>query len=105
MVNYKYPGVIFDEFLDFELNASILSDAAGRALGAIRSKLKNLKECGYNSFNTLYTSGVLSVADYSAGVWGTKVFPKSEQIQYKAARYFLGVHRFAPIEALLGDMG
>ena len=103
--HYKYLGVIFDQFLDFELNSSTLSNAAGRALGAIRSKLKNLKECGYNSFNTLFNAGVLSIADYSAGVWGTKSFAKTEQIQYKAARYFLGVHRFAPIEALLGDMG
>ena len=30
---------------------------------------------------------------------------KTEQVQYKAARYFWGVHRFAPIETLLGDMG
>lgn len=67
--------------------------------------MKNLKECGYNAFNTLFQSGVLSISDYSAGVWGTKIFPKIEQVQYKAARYFLGVHRFAPIEALLGDMG
>ena len=103
--NYKYLGVVLDEHMDFELNASILAEAAGRALGAIRSKLKYLKECGYKSFNTLFKAGVLTIADYSAGVWGTKSFPKSEQVQYKAARYFLGVHRFAPIEALLGDMG
>ena len=104
--NYKYLEVVLDEHMDFELNASIfLAEAAGRALGAIRPKLKYLKECGYKSFNTLFKAGVLTIADYSAGVWGTKSLPKSEQVQYKAARYFLGVHRFAPIEALLGDMG
>ena len=32
-------------------------------------------------------------------------FPQTEQIQYQAARYYLGVHRFAPIGGLLGDMG
>ena len=74
-------------------------------MGAIRYRLKYLKECGYKAFNTLFKTGVLTIADYSAGVWGTKQFPKTEQVQYKAARYFLGVHRFAPIEALLGDMG
>ena len=102
---YKYLGVIFDEFLDFKLNSSTLADAAGRALGAIRFKLKNLKEIGYNLFDTLVNAGVLTIADYSAGIWGDKVFPKTEQVQYKAARYFLGVHRFASISALLGDMG
>ena len=94
-----------DEHVDFELNSSILAEAAGRALGAIRSKLKQLKECGYGAFNTVFNAGVLTICNYSAGIWGTKFFAKTEQVQYKAARYFLGVHRFAPIEALLGDMG
>ena len=82
-----------------------MADAAGRALGCIRTKLKYLKECGYKSFNTLFQTGVLSIADYSAGVWGTKIFPKIEQVQHKAARYFLGVHKFAAVDALLGDLG
>ena len=102
---YKYLGVQFDKYLNFEKNASVLADAASRALGAIRSKLKSLKCFGFNSFNTLFNSGVLTIADYSAGVWGTKNYAKTEQVSYKAARYFLGVHRFAPVEALLGDMG
>ena len=102
---YKYLGCIFDEHLSFDTNASTLAGSAVRALGGIRGKLKTLKECGYNSFNTLFNSGVLTIADYGAGIWGTKTFPKSEQVSYRAARYFLGVHRFAPLEALLGDMG
>ena len=69
---YKYLGVLFDEFINFESNASLLADAAGRALGAIRSKLKHLKQSGYKTFNTLFNSGVLSIADYCAAVWGTK---------------------------------
>ena len=102
---YKYLGVMFDEFIAFDINATVLADAAGRALGAIRSKFKDLKQCGYNTFNTLFSTGVLSICDYSAAIWGTKYLPKIEQVSYKAARYFLGVHRFAPVEALLGDMG
>ena len=46
MQNCEYLGVVLDEHMDFELNASIPAEAAGRALGAIRSKLKYLKECG-----------------------------------------------------------
>ena len=103
--HYKYLGVIFDEHLTFNENAATLADSALRALGGIRFKLKSLKEFGYNSFNTLFKSCVLSIADYSAGIWGSKVFPKTDQVQYRAARYFMGVHRFAPIESLLGDMG
>ena len=102
---YKYLGVLFDEHLSFEKNASTLADAACRALGAIRSKLKNIKSAGYNTFNTLFTSGVLSISDYSAAIWGIRKFAKTEQVSYKAARYFMGVHRFAPVDALLGDLG
>ena len=75
---YKYLGVMFDEYLTFETNASVLAESAGRALGLIRTKIRNLKVCGYNSFHTLFKSGVLSVADYSAGIWGTKIFSKTE---------------------------
>ena len=102
---YKYLGVIFDEHLTFDMNASTLSKASLRALGGIKNKLKNLKECGYKSFCTLFNSCVTSISDYSAGIWSMRTFPQIEQIQYQAARYYLGVHRFAPIEGLLGDMG
>ena len=85
---YKYLCVLFDEHLTFEKNASVLADSAGRALGLIRTKLWNLKECSYNTFTTLFSSGVLPIADYSAGIWGTKIFSTTEQVQYKAARYF-----------------
>ena len=105
VAQYKYLGVIFDENLTFEKNASVLAEAAGRALGSIRSKLKYLKECGFQSFNTLFQCGVLPICDYSAGVWGTRKYNKIEQVLYRGARYFLGVHRFAPTEALLGDLG
>ena len=87
------------------MNASTLSKASLRALGGIKNKLKNLKECGYKSFCSLFNSCVTSISDYSAGIWSMRTFPQIEQIQYQAARYYLGVHRFAPIEGLLGDMG
>ena len=103
--HYKYLGVIFDEHLTFDINASTLAKSSLRALGGIKNKLRNLKECGYKSFGTLFSSGVTSISDYSAGIWSMRTFPQIEQVQYQAARYYLGVHRFAPIEGLLGDMG
>lgn len=30
---YKYLGVVLDEFLDFNITATVLADSAGRALG------------------------------------------------------------------------
>ena len=51
---YKYLGVFLDEFLTFHDCAQILADSAGRALGAI-VKLKDLNNCGYNSFFSFIT--------------------------------------------------
>jgi hypothetical protein len=102
---YKYLGVYFDEHLSFYDNAVNLSAAASRALGLIRFKLKYLKECSCTTFTKLYTSCVCPIIDYGAEVWGTKTFNITEQVQYKALRYFLGVHRFTPIDVLLGESG
>ncbi len=41
---YKYLGIILEEHLDFNLTASVLANAAGRAFGAVRSKFKTLKK-------------------------------------------------------------
>ena len=43
---YKYLGVMFDEFLSFDINANVLSDSATRALGSIRLKFKHIKIMG-----------------------------------------------------------
>ena len=102
---YKYLGVYFDEHMTFKCTASALSDSASRALGALRYRLKFLKECRLSTFTTLYTSCICPILDYGAAVWGTKVFENIEQIQYRAIRYFFGVHRLAPINMLQGDMG
>ena len=42
--------------------------------------------------------------EYSSGVWGFPRFPKMENIQNRAARIFLGVHKFAPTLGLEGDL-
>ncbi len=43
--------------------------------------------------------------DYCEGVWGYRKHSSCSNIQNKALRYFLGVHKTAPILALEGDMG
>ncbi|XP_064794113.1 coiled-coil domain-containing protein 90B, mitochondrial isoform X1 [Oncorhynchus masou masou] len=48
---------------------------------------------------------VCPVLDYSAGVWGAKRYFRKEHVHNRAVRYFLGVHKFAPILAITGDMG
>ena len=102
---YKYLGVILNEHMDFTVTASSLSNAASRALGLLRFKLKSLKDCRYNTFTKLYSSYICPILDYSAGVWGFKQFSAPEVIQNRSIRYFLGVHRFSSNFVINGDMG
>ncbi len=60
---YKYLGIFLDEFLFFRCSASMLSGAAGRALGSIISKFKLLKNVGFETFSKLHHSGVVPVVD------------------------------------------
>ena len=43
--------------------------------------------------------------EYGSGVWGLRPAKNIDHIQNRAMRFFLGVHKFAPIPALFGDMG
>ena len=45
------------------------------------------------------------MTDYCAGVWGHKLYQKTEAVQKRALRFYMGVHKFAPIPALEGDVG
>ena len=103
--SYKYLGVFLDEHLSYVHHVDSLAKAASRSLGFLRHKLSFLKECRSDTFTKLYSSYVCPVMDYCSAVWGSKMFPKLEQVQYRALRYLLGVHRFAPIDVLLGDSG
>ncbi len=102
---YKYLGVIFDEFLEFNCAAKTLSGAAGRAIGKLWSVYKGFNGLGYKSFTKLYESYVDPILCYCTGVWGVKKHMYCTSIQNRAIRGFLGVHKFAPNLAINGDMG
>ena len=102
---YKYLGIMLDEFLKIDKCAQALSSAGGRALGAIITKFKSLKDVGYTTFKKLFESGVKPITEYGSGVWGYARAKECEIIQNRAMRYFLGVHRFAPIAGMIGDLG
>ena len=60
---YKYLGVIVDEHIEFKECVKVLADSSGRALGAIVSKIKQLKDIGYNTLSKLYNTGVVPIMD------------------------------------------
>ena len=102
---YKYLGLVLNEFLDFSITAALLAGSAGRALGAIYSKYRHTNGLGYKSYTKMYHSGVTPILDYCSGVWGYSAFDKINTVQNRAIRLYLGVHRFAPNLAINGDMG
>ena len=102
---YKYLGIILDEFIKFDKCVKALSSAGGRALGAIITKFKSLEDVGYTTFKKLYESDVKPIVEYGSGVWGYVRAKECEIIQNRALRCFLGVHRFAPIAGMIGELG
>ena len=103
--SYAYLGIIFEEFLTFEKCAKTLSDSAGRALSAVISKFKRFRNIGFNTFTKLYYAGVNTILHYGASVWGFSNYKFGQQIQNRAVKYFLGVHKNAPNLAVQADMG
>ena len=102
--HYKQLGHMLDEFVTFESCAAVLSQSDNRALGALRNKIRNFKDCQFQNFTKLFHTCVAPILDYGYGVWGYNRFSKIEIIQNRVLRYFLGVRRFAPYHAIQGDM-
>jgi hypothetical protein len=102
---YKYLGLILHENLNFSVTCDVLAKASGRALGSVTSKMKLIENLGYNTYNQLFTSGVVSVMDYGAEIWGYKDHNSAKKVTQNAIRTFLGVHKFAPLASLYGDIG
>ncbi len=53
----------------------------------------------------MYETGVMSVSNYAAEIWGYKDFQCCKNIQNRAMRYYLRAHKFAPIAGVQGDLG
>ena len=102
---YKYLGFYLDEHMHFIKGTTVLTESANRALGGVIAKTKNLRDIGFSTYSKLYQACVCPVIDYVAGVWGFKHYAKSESVHNRAMRYFLGVHKFTPTLAIMGDMG
>ena len=102
---YKYLGVFFDEFLLFDTHSEVMTKSGGRALGAVIAKYKKLENMGFDTYTKLFESGVIPVINYGTEVLGYLKNMKSDSIQTKAIKIFLGVHRFASNDAVQGDMG
>ena len=59
----------------------------------------------FECFTQCYGATVQSIIDYNAAIWGTKSMSCINAVQNRACRYFLGLGRYAPNDAINGDMG
>jgi len=103
--HYKYLGCVLEETLDFTLTANMLSEAAGRAVGAIVNKCIKENNFTFNVYTKLYNSCVIPIMDYCSGIWGYARYDKPNTVQHRAIRSFLGVHRYASNVVINGDTG
>ena len=102
---YKYLGIHFDEYANFEFNEDQLSKAGSRALGSVISKLKQNDNKTYESFTKCVKCCIHPVLDYGSEILGMYKATKSEKVETRTMRVFLGVHKFCPIASMYGDMG
>ena len=102
---YKYLGLYIDEHLDFDVTVSYVAKSAHRALGLLIAKDKAHGGMPIDIFSQLYDTLVQSVIDYGAGVWGQRYYSKINNVQNRAAKYFLGIHKKASNAAANGDIG
>ena len=103
--DYKYLGFYFDEFMDLNKGINILSDAAGRSLGAVVSKFKSLRDAGFYTYTKLCDSCVVPIIDYFSGIWCFTKNSARNKVQNKACRFYLESHAKAPIPDFQGEIG
>ena len=78
--NYNYLGATLNEFLDYNFTAGRLADSAGRALGAIITKMIKNKGFPFNVYTILYEACVTSISDYAGEVTGHTQYSQSVQL-------------------------
>ena len=102
--SYKYLGFTIHEFLINDENVSILTRSASRSAGRITSMFRKLKNMGIKTYESLYKSYVLPIMNYGSAVWGFADYAKPQTLQNRLSRFYLGVHRFAPVAATKIEM-
>ena len=59
---------------------------------------------GIKSYETLYESYIDPFMNYASGVWGNGNFEAPRVLQNRIMRFYLGVHKYAPVAATKLEM-
>ena len=101
---YTYLGIVINEFLDYSVTAKAVAQSAGRALGLLIAKCKIVGGMPYDAYTKLYDSIVWPIISYGASIWGVKSFSCINAVHNRAMRFFLGVGKYTPNDAVSGEM-
>jgi hypothetical protein len=101
---YTYLGIVISEHLDYNITAKAVAQSASRALGLLIAKCKVIGGLPYNVFSKLYDSVVWPVINYGACIWGIRSFSCINAVHNRAMRFFLGVGKYTPNDAVAGEM-
>ena len=85
---YKYLGLIFDEYLTFDLGVNDLCLKGVRALSACISRFKALKDVGFIISTKLYNCIVNPVCDYFSALWGAHLISRIRKITKSCHQVF-----------------
>ena len=102
---YTYLGLMLTEHLDYNMMAKNIALSANRALGLVISKFRAFGGLPFNTFTKLYDSIVIGTISYGAAIWGDRSFSCISAVQHRAARFFMGVGKYTPNAAVMGDTG
>ena len=100
---YTYLAITLNEFLDYNVTAKFVSQAARRALGLMIAKA--IDGMSFHVYTKLFDTLVWPVIAYGAAIWDTRQFSCIDTIQYRAMRFFMGTGKYTPNLAVAGDMG
>lgn len=59
---------------------------------------------GIKTYEALYESYVDPIMNYASGVWGFRHFDAPRVLQNRIMRFYMGVHKFAPVAAMKLEM-
>ena len=93
---YKYLGLIFDEYLTFDLGVNDLCLKGGRALAACISRFKAFKDVGFITFTKLYNCMVTLYVTTSLHSEGTPHFKNQKNDKIVPSGIFSGLGHGLP---------
>ncbi len=98
--SYKYLGYYMHEHFNQTKTIYVLTGSARRDFVRLISTFNKFRNMGHRTYESLYTSNILSIANYASGVWGFKEFQNARVLQNKVGRFYLGTHTFTPLAAV-----